>query len=64
MVKKLDWDTKLKFFEKENKATCDINILNLKRTDKIQFTCNCGNLHTAMLEEYVLQLVHLRELVA
>ena len=47
MVKKLDWDKKLISSLERDNATCNINLINLKRTDKITFTCNCGNGHTA-----------------
>lgn len=47
MVKKLDWDTKLKSSLERDNATCNINLINLKRTDEITFNCNCGNEHTA-----------------
>ena len=47
MVKKLDWDTKLKSSLKRDNASCNFDFKNLSRDDKIKFVCNCGNEHTA-----------------
>lgn len=44
---RLDWKSKLEEALKRDKAKCKKININIRREDKITFTCNCGNTHTA-----------------
>lgn len=46
-MRRLDWKSKLEEALKRDKAKCEKININIRRIDKINFTCNCGNTHTA-----------------
>ena len=46
-MRSLNWKSKLEEALERDKAKCDKININIRREDKITFTCNCGNTHNA-----------------